>query len=202
VTEREVEALLAQPDLQELVQALREFEELPEAERLRLLGRRAWHVRELALADGDWRAAAFFADQIARRHNPDRTLARGVINAQARAATTAAPPKEAKARPPTLPRPYKPVAAALRRAAASLRAATLHEAVAVCGMADPVPTVATTPPAPLRRLGANALADRLRAGTCRLAPADNARAACRVPGRKDRSGAAGLAPGNARAAPG
>jgi hypothetical protein len=39
VTEREIEALLAQPDFQELVEALRAFEDLPEDERLRQLER-------------------------------------------------------------------------------------------------------------------------------------------------------------------
>ncbi len=171
-TQGEIEALLAQPDFQELVDALREFEELPEAERLRRLERQAWHVLEMALADSDWRAAAFVADQIARGHNPARTLAQGVIKSQVRAAARPAPSKSAEPPPPRPPRPHDPVAAALRRGTASLRSATLHETVAVAGLADPAPTVAMPPTTSPRLSAASALADRLRAGTCRPAPAD------------------------------
>ena len=67
-------------------QALAEMEELPEAERLRRLEQMAWHVLEMALADGDWRAAAFIADQMRRGCNPARSLAQSVVDAQARAA--------------------------------------------------------------------------------------------------------------------
>ena len=49
-------------------------------------------VLEMALADSDWRAAAFVADQLRRGFNPARMLAKGVIKAQARAA---APPPTA-----------------------------------------------------------------------------------------------------------
>jgi retron-type reverse transcriptase len=51
---------------------------------LRLLERCAWHVLEMALADGDWRAAAFVGDQRHRGSNPARSLAKSVIDAQAR----------------------------------------------------------------------------------------------------------------------
>ena len=86
VAQKEIDSLLAQPDFQELLQALAEMEELPEAERLRRLERLAWHVLEMALADGDWRAAAFIADQMRRGCNPARSLAQSVVDAQARAA--------------------------------------------------------------------------------------------------------------------
>ena len=86
VAEREIDALLAQPDFQELVEALEELQGLPEAERLRRLERHAWCVLEMALADSDWRAAAFVADQLRRGFNPARMLAKGVLKAQARAA--------------------------------------------------------------------------------------------------------------------
>ena len=62
------------------------MEGLPEEERLRRLERHAWCVLELALADSDWRAAAFIADQLRRGCNPARSLARSVIDAHARAA--------------------------------------------------------------------------------------------------------------------
>ena len=86
VAQKEIDSLLAQPDFHELLQALAEMEELPEAERLRRLERLAWHVLEMALADGDWRAAAFIADQMRRGCNPARSLAQSVVDAQARAA--------------------------------------------------------------------------------------------------------------------
>ena len=69
VARAEIDAL-AQPDFQELLAALAEMEELPEAERLRRLERMAWHVLEMALADSDWRAAAFVADQMRRGCHP------------------------------------------------------------------------------------------------------------------------------------
>ena len=76
------------------------MEQLPEAERLRRLERMAWHVLEMALADGDWRAAAFVADQMRRGCNPARSLAQSVVDARARAAAA---------------RPGKPVPLAVRR---------------------------------------------------------------------------------------
>ncbi len=95
--------LLAQPDFQELVEAVREFQDLPEEERLRQLEQMAWCVLELALADSDWRAAAFIADQIARGRNPARTLARGVIKAQARATAPPTPAAESPTDPTSVP---------------------------------------------------------------------------------------------------
>ena len=100
VAEREITALLAQPDFRELVEALEELQGLPEAERLRRLERHAWCVLEMALADSDWRAAAFVADQLRRGFNPARMLAKGVLKAQARAASPAAA-TSGRARRPT-----------------------------------------------------------------------------------------------------
>ena len=100
VAEREITALLAQPDFQELVEALEELQGLPEEERLRRLERHAWCVLEMALADSDWRAAAFVADQLRRGFNPARMLAKGVLKAQARAAAPP-PTTRSRARHPT-----------------------------------------------------------------------------------------------------
>ena len=77
VAQAEVDVLLAQPDFQELLAALAEMEELTPEERLRQLERMAWHVLEMALADGDWRAAAFVADQMRRGCHPARSLGPG-----------------------------------------------------------------------------------------------------------------------------
>ena len=120
VAEREIDALLAQPDFQELLAALAEMAELPEEERLRQLEQMAWCVLEMALADSDWRAAAFIADQMRRGCHPARSLAKAVIAAQARAA--APPPAEPKPARPRRSRPYDAVDAAMGRAASGLRA--------------------------------------------------------------------------------
>ena len=117
VAEREIDALLAQPDFQELLAALAEMAELPEEERLRQLEQMAWCVLEMALADSDWRAAAFIADQMRRGCHPARSLAQAVIDAQARAVAAnrrqARPPAP---RPPLRPRRRRPRPRRLRPA--------------------------------------------------------------------------------------
>ena len=173
VAEREIAALLAQPDFQELVAALQEMEGLPEEERLRRLERHAWCVLEMALADSDWRAAAFVADQLRRGYNPARMLAKGVLKAQARAAapppTPAAEP--ATPPPPRAPRPYDPVGAAMRRAAAAMRATIAAETALALAPGRPATTPARTsattsePTAPARPRRPDALAARLRGGS-------------------------------------
>jgi hypothetical protein len=164
VPQAEVDALLAQPDFQELLQALAEMEALPEAERLRRLERMAWHVLEMALADGDWRAAAFVADQMRRGCHPARSLAQSVIDAQARAAA-ARPGKPVR---PRRARPYDAVDAALGRAASGLRAILGLEAALAHlpepQVAEPVETPAATQPAAKSRRP-HPLPARLRAGT-------------------------------------
>jgi hypothetical protein len=174
VAQAEVDALLAQPDFQELLAALTEMEALPEAERLRQLERMAWHVLEMPVADGDWRAAAFVADQMRRGCSPARSLAQGVIDAQARAAAE----RPGKPVRPRRARPYDPVDAALGRAASGLRA-ILGLEVALTHLpepqaAEPVETPAETRPATRPRR--HPLTARLRAGTAlRPEPADGPR---------------------------
>ena len=135
VAEREIDVLLAQPDFQELLEALAEMAELPEEERLRQLERMAWCVLEMALADSDWRAAALnIADQMRRGCHPARSLAKAVIAAQARAA--APPPDQPKPARPHRSRPYDPVDAAMGRAASGLRA-TLGLEAALAHLPEP-----------------------------------------------------------------
>jgi hypothetical protein len=174
VAEREIEALLAQPDFRELLEALEEFQDLPEEERLRRLERHAWCVLEMALADSDWRAAAFVADQLRRGFNPARMLAKGVLKAQARAAAPPPTPaiEPANPRPPRPYRPYDAVGAAIGRATAGLRAAVVAETalahasdrqapkpVAPATAASEAPTLLVRPRRP------EALVTRLRGGT-------------------------------------
>ena len=111
VAQNEIDALLAQPDFQELLAALAEMEGLPEEERLRRLERHAWCVLEMALADSDWRAAAFIADQMRRGCNPARSLAQSVVDAQARAAA-ATPARPVRPRRPVPTTPSTPPSAA------------------------------------------------------------------------------------------
>ena len=164
VAQAEVDVLLAQPDFQELLAALAEMEELPPEERLRQLERMAWHVLEMALADGDWRAAAFVADQMRRGCHPARSLAQGVLDAQARAAA-AHPGKPVR---PRRARPYDPVDAALGRAASGLRAILGLEA-ALAHLPEPQAAEPAEPPAAAqptaRPRRPQPLTARLRAGT-------------------------------------
>jgi hypothetical protein len=163
VAEREIDALLAQPDFQELVAATAEMAALPEEERLRQLERMAWCVLEMALADSDWRAAAFIADQMRRGCHPARSLAQSVIDAQALAAA-ARPGKPVR---PRRARPYDPVDAALGRAASGLRAILgLEAAVAHLPERQPTEPVAPAVPQPAARpRRPHPLTARLRAGT-------------------------------------
>ena len=147
VAEREIAALLAQPDFQELVEALEELQGLPEAERLRRLERHAWCVLEMALADSDWRAAAFVADQLRRGFNPARMLAKGVLKAQARAAAPTDTAAEPATPPPRAARPYDPVGAAMRRAAAAMRATIAAETALALAPGRPATAPATPPTA-------------------------------------------------------
>ena len=140
------------------------MEELPPEERLRQLERMAWHALEMALADGDWRAAAFVADQMRRGCHPARSLAQGVLDAQARAAAA----KSGKPVRPRRARPYDAVDAALGRAASGLRAILGLEA-ALTHLPEPqvagaVETPAATQPA-ARPRRPHPLTARLRAGT-------------------------------------
>jgi hypothetical protein len=165
VAQSEIDALLAQPDFQELLTALAAMEALPEAERLRQLERLAWHVLELALADGNWRAAAFVADQMRRGCHPARSLAQSVSDAQARAAAT----KPGKPVRPRRARPYDAVDAAMGRAASGLRAILGLEAALAHlpepEAAKPVEGPAATQPAAARPRRPHPLTARLRAGT-------------------------------------
>ena len=186
VAPAEVDALLAQPDFQELLAALAEMEELPPEERLRQLERMAWCVLEMALADGDWRAAAFVADQMRRGCHPARSLAQSVIDAQARALPPRTPANPSAR---AAPAPYDPVDAALGRAASGLRAILGLEVALThlpeAQVARPVETPATAQPA-ARPRRPNSLMARLRAGTAVSPPPTTTRAASCARGHRDR----------------
>ena len=170
VTPAEIDQLLAQPDFQELLEALAEMAALPPEERLRQLEQMAWCVLEMAVGTGDWRAAAFVADQMRRGCHPARSLAQAVLDAQARALARN-PGKPVR---PRRARPYDAVDAALGRAASGLRAILgLEEALThlpepkpvepVEPAAEPAAGSPAQPAAKPRR--PNPLTTRLRAGT-------------------------------------
>jgi hypothetical protein len=104
VQEVEVETLLARPDFMKLLAACRALEAMPEAERLARLEGLAWFVLEWALAEGDWRCAAFVLAERRVGRNPARTIARKVIARQRRAANRRHPQRPLP-RPPNLRRP-------------------------------------------------------------------------------------------------
>ena len=122
------------------------------------------------MGTGDWRAAAFVADQMRRGCHPARSLAQAVLDAQARALARN-PGKPVR---PRRARPYDAVDAALGRAASGLRAILgLEEALThlpetkaaepVEAAAEPVAEAPAQPAAKPRR--PNPLTARLRAGT-------------------------------------
>jgi hypothetical protein len=121
IAEAELDALLARPDFAELLSTVRELRDLPDDEKLAKLEAAAWTVLQLALADGDVRAALFVMHERRLGRDPRRTLATRAIAAERRAAATAEPrPAPAPApRPPALPGPgrwAKDVARRLRQA--------------------------------------------------------------------------------------
>lgn len=159
IPEAEVAALVAEPGFAELVTAFRDLGALPREERVARLGRLAWNVLERALLDDDLRVAMFVASEVRRGRDPGETVARGIVNACERAATTApvsaAPPlrpgPRPPARPPRAPRPHDPAAGSASRGAAHARALVMaeHEIVAAAA-ADQAEPAATRPAAPAK----------------------------------------------------
>ena len=85
----DVEALLAQPDFQQLLETCREFDAMPADKRLAMLEHLALTILEHALARGDVRAALFFLRERRQGRNPAHTLATRVLSAP----RPAAPPQ-------------------------------------------------------------------------------------------------------------
>ena len=165
VAEAEIDVLLAQPDFQELVESLVELEAMPQEERLRQLEQMAWCTLERAMADDDWRAAAFVLAELRRGRNPARSLARR------RAVAPPPPAGPALVGPAALPPcdllPRDPVIRAIGRCAGALCDEMLVEQAARHAAetaTDAAPAVAASAvPASLpRRL--DDMAPRLRHG--------------------------------------
>jgi hypothetical protein len=176
----EVDALLARPDFMKLLAACQALQAMPEAERLRRLEQIAWFVLELALAEGDWRCAAFVLIERRLGRNPASTLARRAVARQRRVAkppTPATPKAAAAMAAPRSPGPsaalssHDPATQVVARAGARLRDAVVEEhavrhaaeeaAAEPANAAAPSPT-STAVPRPRRLDGLSA---RLRSGT-------------------------------------
>ena len=172
VAEAEIDALLAQPDFQELVESLVELEAMPEAERLALLEQMAWCTLERAMADDDWRAAAFVLAELHRGRNPARSLAHRVVARQRRAMAPPATAVPARSGPDTPlpqydPLPRDPVTRAIGRCAGALcdemlvEQAARHAAETATDAAPAVAASAAPASLPRRR---DEVAPRLRHG--------------------------------------
>jgi hypothetical protein len=103
--EAEVELLLKDEGFQDLVAHYRTLAELPEAEKLAALRRKALELMELALDAGDVRVAIFFAYEELHGRDPGLTLAKAAVRAVEREAVRTAPPPERRLplRPPFEP---------------------------------------------------------------------------------------------------
>lgn len=149
IPDSELATLLADPAFADLVAAYRDLAALPREERVARLARLAWHVLELALADGDVRAAIFVASTVRAGRDPAETLAEAVVAAAERAADEPPPPAPPRLRdPPTVLRDPAPgiIAGATTRAGNLLAAE--HEAVAAAAPRRPL---TRRPPVPKPR---------------------------------------------------
>ena len=174
VAEREITGLLAQPDFQAVVTALRDLQDLARGRAAAAAG--AACLAGARAGPGRRRLAR---RRLYRQSDPPRQQPRphpraGAIRAHARAA---APPPTSKAdpepaaspAPPRAPRPYDPVGAAMRRAAAAMRVAVTSEAV-LAQEPLPAPSARAEPSAPAQPRRPDPVAARLRGGTA--SPAD------------------------------
>ena len=155
VPEAEVEALAAEPAFGRLVEACRRLDALPHAERVERLLKLAVMCLERAVRDGDPRVAFFVVRECHRGRDPSRTLAEGVVRAQARAvrppAATASPARPVPAASPGPHRPRDPEARAAAGAAARMRREVAREellredAEPAMPRAAPAPALAARP---------------------------------------------------------
>jgi hypothetical protein len=104
--ESEVELLLEDESFQDLVAHYRTLAQLPEAEKLAALRRKALDLMELALDAGDVRVAIFFAYEELHGRDPGLTLAKAAVRTLEREAARTAPVPERRpaSRPPAEPR--------------------------------------------------------------------------------------------------
>jgi hypothetical protein len=97
--ESEVQLLLKDQGFQDLVAHYRTLADLPEAEKLAALRRKALDLMELALDAGDVRVAIFFAYEELHGRDPGMTLAKAAVRAVEREAARTAPVPERRHSP-------------------------------------------------------------------------------------------------------
>lgn len=147
IPEAEVSSVLTDPAFADLIAAYRTLDAMPRDERVARLAKLAWRVLELALADGDVRAAIFVASTVGTGRDPAEVVAETVATACERAASL--PPTPAVS-PPTPFRPFRsslprdPVPGIIAGATTSTRNLLAAEYEAI--------TAADSPAAPRRPL--------------------------------------------------
>jgi hypothetical protein len=160
ISDAELDAFTADPDLPEMVEAYREMYGLPEEEILRRLRDLAIKILVESVEERDPKVCAWFFRELQRARNPCVTLAKSVLRAQQRAAREAAeaeapkpPPKVKRVLYP--PRAYDDIEALRHRITVRLRDQLIVEAQAKAreeaearAAAGQPPALRPVPPAP------------------------------------------------------
>jgi hypothetical protein len=144
-----IDGMLADPSFRDLVASAQALEALPAEARIERLVGLARFTLELALLDGDTRAACFVLREADRRRDPARSLAERAL-AGVRPPPPLPPPTPAERPAVPAPRPAEhPDARWLRRGVGRLRDAVLaeqalrHTATTEPAAAPPIPDTAT-----------------------------------------------------------
>ncbi|MFO1038551.1 MAG: hypothetical protein U1E45_17070 [Geminicoccaceae bacterium] len=183
ITDAELDAFTADPDLPDMVEAYRAMYGLPEEEILRRLRELAIKILVESVEERDPKVCAWFFRELQHARNPCVTLAKSVMRAQERAAREAAEVDAPPAPPPKVkrvlypPRAYDDLEALRHRITVRLRDQLIVEAQekvreeaaarAAAGEPPPRPVPPAPPPALTRRLETQAERD-IRRVTAKL----------------------------------
>ncbi|MFO1039963.1 MAG: hypothetical protein U1E45_24230 [Geminicoccaceae bacterium] len=153
ISDAELDAFTADPDLPDMVEAYREMYDQPEEEILRRLRDLAIKILVESVEERDPKVCAWFFRELQHARNPCVTLAKSVMRAQQRAAREAAeaeapkpPPKVKRVLYP--PRPYDDIEALRHRITVRLRDQLIVEAQAKQREEAEAKAAASEPPAP------------------------------------------------------
>ncbi|MFO1037095.1 MAG: hypothetical protein U1E45_09650 [Geminicoccaceae bacterium] len=153
ISDAELDAFTADPDLPDMVEAYREMYGQPEEEILRRLRDLAIKILVESVEERDPKVCAWFFRELQHARNPCVTLAKSVMRAQERAAREAAE-AEAPKPPPKLkrvlypPRPYDDLEALRHRITVRLRDQLIVEAQTKAREEAEAKAAAGEPPAP------------------------------------------------------
>ncbi|MFO1038935.1 MAG: hypothetical protein U1E45_19005 [Geminicoccaceae bacterium] len=156
ISDAELDAFTADPDLPEMVESYRAMYGRPEAEILAELRELALQVLVESVHERDPKVCAWFFRELQRARNPCVTLAKSVMRAQERAAREAAEAEAPPAPPPKVkrvlypPRPYDDLEALRHRITVRLRDQIIVEAHAKQREEAAAKAAAAEPPAPPR----------------------------------------------------